>query len=142
MSLITPSAGAPATEIEPGTYPVTLMGLELKTIVVQQEERTVYEWRFAVDGEEDVFVNGLTSDATGPKSKAGAYLVALLGPDAVIPGRGFELEDLVGKRALATVELNANGYPRITNIVAPPRAVKRTVRAQAAPEAGADDLPF
>lgn len=166
--------GAGAQDIEPGTYPVTVVNVTPKTIngVVSEynpsgADQEVFEWAFNVDtdDEEAIEVTGLTSRMTGPKSKLARFLAALLGPDALQPGAQFELSDLVGKSALAKVGLNKNGYPRVEDLMAKPKAVKKAkppvlveveedeeeapapprkaakpIRAQAADDT--DDLPF
>lgn len=126
MPLITVGAGA--SELDPGTYPVTCVGVEQKTITVENEDRQVFEWKFNVDTDdpdEVIEVNGLTSIMTGPKSKTAQFISALLGPDALQPGAEFDLPDFVGKSALATVGLNKNGYPRVEGLVAIPKVAKR-----------------
>lgn len=125
MPLITVGSGA--SELDPGTYPVTCVGVEQKTITVENEDRQVFEWKFNVDTDDDevIEVNGLTSIMTGPKSKTAQFIAALLGPDALQPGAEFDLPDFVGKSALATVGLNKNGYPRVEGLVAIPKVAKR-----------------
>ena len=140
MSLITVGSGAPESELEPGTYPASLAALSQKRINVRGEDSDVFEWVFHIpvqDGGDPIPVNGLTSTMTGPKSKTWAFLQALLGPQAVEPGKQFGPDDLVGKEALVNVELNANGYPKVTGIVAMPKSMARP----AAPAATATPTP-
>jgi hypothetical protein len=126
MPLITVGSGAP--DVEAGTYPVTCVGMEPKRITIPAtgEEKDVFDWRFTVDGsdsdgQDPLVVNGLTSQMTGPKSKTVQFLTALLGPEAMEPGRSFDLPDIVGKQALGVIELNPAGWPKITGLVPLPR---------------------
>lgn len=138
MPLITVGAGA--QDIEPGTYPVTVTNVVQKTIsgVISEynpsgADQQVFEWSFNIDTDDDeeIEVQGLTSTMTGPKSKLARFLAALLGPDALQPGAEFDLPDLVGKSALAKVGLNKNGYPRVEDLMAKPKPVKKVKPAPA-----------
>ena len=135
MSLITVGSGMPDSDIEPGIYPATVIGLRADTIVVDGEEKEVFVWTFSIPTEDEgaIELEGLTSQIVTPRSKAYAYLVALLGQAAVGTGAGFNDTDLVGKNCLVTVDLNKNGYTRVSNITAAPRgAIARPAPAQAA----------
>ena len=81
--IITISAGAPASDLTPGVYKVTLTDIsEPRTIFPQSgpnagKEVQLRDWTFALeDGTE---VSGSASTASGPKSKTFAWLTALLG---------------------------------------------------------------
>jgi hypothetical protein len=81
--IITISAGAPASDLTPGVYEVTLTDIsEPRTIFPQSgpnagKEVQLRDWTFALeDGTE---VTGSASTASGPKSKTFAWLTALLG---------------------------------------------------------------
>ena len=89
--IITISAGAPASDLTPGVYEVTLLDIsEPRTIYPQTgpnagKEVQLRDWTFALeDGTE---VTGSACTASGPKSKTFAWLTALLGgtPPAVGP---------------------------------------------------------
>lgn len=136
MGLIKTSSGMPALDIEPGTYPATLVGVRQITIQVDGDDKTMFEWTF--DLGDDLELSGLTSLFTGPKSKTWKFLVALLGAENVKVDQDFDPADLIGKTALVTVEPNRNGYPRVTECVAPPRT--RT-RASGVPVAAPADTP-
>ncbi len=146
MPLITVGAGV--QELEPGTYPVTVTNVVQKTIsgVISEYNPTgadqqVFEWSFNVDTDDDeeIEVQGLTSTMTGPKSKLARFLAALLGPDALQPGAEFDLPDLVGKSALAKVGLNKNGYPRVEDLMAKPKAIKKAKPAPVLEEVEEDE---
>lgn len=95
-----------------------------------------------------------TSVATGPKSKLFMRMAALNGGKGPRIGEAVELNDYVGKRAILTIEINANGYPKIVNVGAIPAemlqrdfaaATGAPVREPVAVPAGAapvDDLDF
>jgi hypothetical protein len=161
---ITVGSGMPDDQLPPGNYPASLVSVTEKTIDVKGESRDVYEWKFAVPTQEDdgtagdpIEVTGLSSQMTGPKSKTAAFLVALLGPNAVQPGATFTMNDLIGKECLIQTELNDSGYAKVVGATplpvqtAPRRATNREAAAAPAPKPAAvavaqgedeDDLPF
>ena len=117
---ITVGSGMPDDQLAPGNYPASLVSVTEKSIDVKGESRDVYEWTFAVPTQEDdgspgepIKVSGLSSQMTGPKSKTAAFLVALLGPQAVQPGATFTMNDLIGKECLIQTELNDSGYAKV-----------------------------
>lgn len=61
-----------------------------------------------------------TSTATGVKSKTYERLVALRGGKAPSVGERIELNDYAGYRAILTIEINANGYPKVKSVGAIP----------------------
>jgi hypothetical protein len=149
MPVITVGSGA-ATDIKPGTYEATLIAVNVKHLVPgfnnpNNEEKMFYEWVFALDNGEQV--QGLTSSFTGPKSTTFKYLVALEGPDKVVPGVGFDTDLLIGKRALVQIGLNDNGWPRIEGLMPPLKPAAPVAPRAAAPvavetAAVEDELPF
>lgn len=151
MSLIKLTSGG--SDLEPGTYPVMVTAITPKVVPYNGEDNDVLEWKFELvdTGEE---ITGLTSRNTGTRSKIAQFITALLGPEAAAVGAEFSEADLIGKGALASVILNAKGWPKVDALMPMPRtrtrpapvdsrpvAAAATVRAQAAP-AGDDDLPF
>lgn len=158
---ITVGSGVPDDQLPPGNYPASLTAVVERTIEVKGESRDVFEWTFAVataddDGTpgEPIKISGLSSQMTGPKSKTAAFLVALLGPDAVKPGATFTMNDLIGKTCLIQTDLNEAGYHKVVGATPTPvtTAVRPSNRAAAAaavpaaaPAADSDpdaDLPF
>lgn len=132
MPLITIGAGIP--DIEPGSYPVTVVNVVRKTIPGTVNEynpsgadQEVYEWTFNVDSDDDeiIEVQGITSTKTGEGAKLIRHLTALLGPDVLKPGANFDLPDLIGKSAIAKVGVNARGYARVEELMAIPKPTKR-----------------
>lgn len=113
--------GAPA--IDPGTYPATLTNLSKKTFQADGEERTIVIWEFGieVDGQGQT-IEGVTSKATGPKSKAFGWLVALLGATKVTTGDRFRRSDLIGRECLVEVGPDPkSGWPKVHDVMAPIR---------------------
>ena len=129
MPRIRVTSGGP--EIDPGTYPVTLVEVEgPKTIVPQTgpnagQEVDIFVWKFAVDeGDYDgTEIEATSSTNSGPKSKLYGFLAALLSKAPAIDAE-FELAELAGRRALATIEADPkSGWMRITGLTAMPAAM-------------------
>jgi len=160
---ITIGSGEPEDQLAPGNYPARLKSVVEKSITVQGEDRDVFEWTFLVDTTNDdgtpaepIEVGGLSSRMTGPLSKTAAFLVALLGPQAVQPGATFTMNDLVGKACLIQTSVNKGGYAKVDGATPLPvkaavRATNRAAAAVAVPAVSAaaepadeadDDLPF
>lgn len=135
--IITISAGAPVTQIEPGVYEVTLTEIsEPRTIFPQTgpnagSEVTLRDWTFALeDGTE---IRGSASIANGPKSKTFAWLTALLGGQAPVVGQAYPKSQLLGRMALATITVDEGGWPKISNLSALPKARSATPAPTAPP---------
>jgi hypothetical protein len=155
--IITISAGAPASDLTPGVYEVTLTDIsEPRTIYPQTgpnagKEVQLRDWTFALeDGTE---VTGSASTASGPKSKTYAWLTALLGGTPPAVGQSYPKSQLLGREALATITIDEGGWAKIANLSARPktRAVQPVgavapASAPAQPVAAqpvvSDDLPF
>jgi len=128
VPLISVTTGGP--DIDPGTYPVTLVDIEGPKVITPQsgptagQEMEILVWKFAVDeGEfEGTEIEATTSTNTGPKSKVYGFLTALLGGKPPAENAQFEATDLAGRRALATVERPENGWAKIRSLVALPVA--------------------
>jgi len=146
---ITVGTGMPDDQLPPGNYPASLTSVVERTIDVKGESRDVYEWTFEVPTEEEdgspgdpIKVSGLSSQMTGPKSKTAAYLVALLGPQAVQPGATFTMNDLIGKDCLIQTDLNDSGYAKVVGAVPlPTSAARRPSNREAAGAATAEAKP-
>jgi len=156
---ITVSAGAPAIDLQPGTYEVVLTALDGPRTILPQtgpnagKEVDVYDWTFALTDDSDTTIQGTTSTASGPKSKLFSWLTALLGGRPPAVGQTFDAGSLVGRMALATISINDGGWPRIENLSALPtrrqaatQAAAQSEIAQPAQRRGqpvaAEDLPF
>ena len=104
-------------EVEPGVYIGTLIGLRPFefTDPQTQETKRLIEWQFGTEIPiplpDGTFYepSGVTSMATGPKSKAFAWLVALLGPAAVTPSAQFRASVLIGRQAQLTIGPDKKG---------------------------------
>ena len=154
--IITISAGAPASDLTPGVYEVTLTDIsEPRTIFPQTgpnagKEVQLRDWTFALeDGTE---VTGSASTASGPKSKTYAWLTALLGgtPPAVgpvatrspsssaaRPWRRSRSTRAAGRRSRTSRPARRRGRrPRW------PRTGRGSARPVAAQPVAADQLPF
>lgn len=129
MTTLTVTQGGP--DIADGVYPVTLVAINgPKTVTAQRgpkagQDIELFDWDFAIDdGDYDgTVIQASTSTASGPKSKMFAYLTALLGGKAPVVGSSFEVTDLCGRRALATIRKDDSGWPRIENLGAMPQAM-------------------
>lgn len=103
------------------------------------------EWTWAIDGapEDADLVWGRTSGASGPKSKAYGWLVALFGGVAIPPNTHLDDKQLVGRQALISVRRNEQGYTNIEGVMAMPKAPAAAGRKPApVATANPDDLPF
>lgn len=129
MSFIEITQSGP--DIPDGVYPVTLVDIKgPKTVTAQRgpkagQEIQLLDWQFAVDdGPHDgVVIEASTSTASGPRSKMYGYLTALFGGVAPAIGSNFEKTDLAGRRALATVKKDEQGWLRIENLGAMPASM-------------------
>jgi hypothetical protein len=145
---ITVSAGAPATDIEPGTYVAVLSAIDgPKTIIPRGgpnpgQPTDILEWTFATDEAE---VQGITSAKYGPNSKTVKWLTAILGTAPAV-GQTLTAEQLIGREVQIVVAISDSGWPKVTDLVAMPKRPGKPVAkpAPVAPvEQAADgDLPF
>lgn len=129
MSFIEITQSGP--DIPDGVYPVTLVDIKgPKTVTAQRgpkagQDIALLDWEFAIDdGPHDgVVIQASTSTASGPRSKMYAFLTALFNGVAPQIGSGFEKTDLCGRRALATVKKDEQGWLRIENLGAMPASM-------------------
>ena len=118
-----------AVHVEPGVYPATFKGYELRKLRVSGEEREVIAWIFEIEAgeeEESVEVEGMTSTkfSVGRKpSKAVQWVSALLGREVKV-GDKIDLDELVGKECMVKVEdrkLNDGTIvSRVTDVIRKP----------------------
>jgi len=122
MTTITVTSGAP--DIQDGQYPMYLKKLDgPKTITPKTgpnagQDVDIYDWLFETSTGIEIPEN--TSVASGPRSKMYAWLTALLGGRPPQLGQTFSNNDLEGKYVLGTIQKDANGWPKITNLSAMP----------------------
>lgn len=136
MPFITVNQSGP--DIEDGVYPVILVDIKgPKTVMAQRgpkagQEIDLLDWEFAVDdgAREGTVISSSTSTASGPRSKMFAYITALSNGVAPAIGANFEKQDLVGRRALATIRKDDTGWPRIENLGAMPVSMQQQKFAQ------------
>lgn len=126
---ITVSKGGPTEDIADGVYIVTLVDIKgPKTVTARRgvnagKDVELLDWEFAVDDGGPMagyMISASSSTASGPKSKLYAFLTALFGGQAPAVGMSFEKPNLVGRRALATIQHDDGGYPIIANLGALP----------------------
>ena len=136
---ITISRGGPTDDIEDGVYSVILTEIsDPKTVLAQRgpkagNEISLIDWTFAVDeGDlEGAEITATTSTASGPKSKTYAYLTALFGGKAPPVGTQLQKDQIVGRRALATIAHNDGGWPIVANLGAIPNTMPLPQQRQA-----------
>jgi hypothetical protein len=134
--------GKPIPKAEPATYPAMLTGIEPFQINEgTADAKMLLRWDFSLDGLEDpevpglaLVLDGVTSLATGPRSKMRAWVTALLGRalDEKI-GLADLRKQAVGRECFVTVEINEAGYSKVANVVPPVRKPASPPAAVAAP---------
>jgi len=139
---------APAT-VPAGTYPGTFGGIEAKES--QRDHNPYLRWTLTVlthEGLKDV--SGVSSTATGPKSKSYRWFAGLLGRKPA-PDERINVDSLIGRPCTVVLEENEDGFSNVVEILPPPRLSETTVQAYVAEAdlgaaamaaSGADDLPF
>ena len=109
------------SSIKAGTYDARLKAIEGFKATFEGEERDLIRWTFEVAVDEGVEeLDGVTSMATGGKSKMRGWVTSLLGrqPEA---GEKLGKLGLVGKVCMVVVALNDAGYPKIDAVLPPKR---------------------
>ena len=126
-----------------GVYEVALISIsEPRTVTAQRGERagqdvTLLDWQFAIgdDGPHaGQVIEASTSTASGPKSKMYSWLTALFEGKSPPVGTELDIEKhLIGRRALATIRRDTEGWYRIENLGALPSRAATPLPAPAAP---------
>jgi len=162
VASITISAGSKVNAYsgDDGTFAATLVEFgdvvstdnEGKPLIssVDGQPYSYREWTWAIDGapEDANLIWGRTSGASGPKSKAYGWLVALFGGVAIPANTHLDDTQLCGRMALISVRRNPEtGYTNIEGVMAMPKAPTAAPKAAGkpvpVPVATADaDLPF
>ena len=101
-----------SVEIDDGTYPATLESVEPYEHPQYGLGRK-WAWLIEHDGKLDSLTS-ITSGNTGPKSKAYAWLTALLGR---APKAGEKIEDPTGTRVLLQITHNDKGFPQVAAVL-------------------------
>jgi hypothetical protein len=127
MPFIEIKRGGSDVEIPDGVYAVTLVDIsDPRTVTAQRgpnagQDVTLIDWTFALDNGDTV--DASTSTASGPRSKMYAFLTALFGGKAPPVGTQLEKDHLIGRQALATIQTDEGGWPRIMNLGAVPNTM-------------------
>jgi hypothetical protein len=142
--------GKPIPKAEIGTYPAILTGIEpFKINEGTADAKTLLRWDFMLAGLEDpevpgqsLILDGVTSMATGPRSKMRAWVTALLGRglDEKIGLTGLRTQ-LVNKECFVQVGINDDGYSRVENVVPPARKPATPPATQPGEFSGAPTTP-
>lgn len=131
-----------------GTYPATLIGLEdfeAPDFNNPEDTKTLRRWTFGLDGEVDVDgnpaeIDGVSSTALGPRSKAYGWIEALLGRK-LEKGETVTRSQLLNQNCLVKVEQNADGYSKIVAVLPPLKARGGTSPASQRPAVTYPDSP-
>lgn len=116
--------------VAPGAYPAVCTGIE---VIPAKGVNTPYRrWEFTLADGTGRTAPGTSSMQTTPGSKAGKWAAALIGR---VPAVGENLT-LIGQPCTIVVELNDNGYEKVTSVLprqaAPPAAAPFRVPEDAA----------
>jgi hypothetical protein len=112
-----------------GSYPATLIGLEdydAPDFNNPEDTKTLRRWTFGLDGEVDsdgnpAEIDGISSTALGPRSKAYGWIEALLGRK-LEKGETISRSQLLNLTCYVKVEANDDGYSKITAVIPKPKA--------------------
>lgn len=107
--------------VKAGTYDARLKALVPFDAQYEGEERHLIKWVFQVAVDEGIEeLEGVTSRATGPKSKMRGWVASLLGrqPDG---GERLGGLGLVGKPCMVVIALDDGGYPKVDAVLPPKR---------------------
>lgn len=106
--------GAGTASVPPGTYTGSLVKVDSEKVNSAYGEKMMWRWTFLLNvNGEGRELDALTSQATSPKSKAYAFLTAILGRP---PAIGESLEPPIGKQVLVSVVEKDNGFAKISGL--------------------------
>lgn len=135
MTFITVSQGGPKPEddIPDGVYALQLTDIkDPRTVTARRgpkagQDIDLIDWIFYIDKPgsplHDRQIDGVTSTASGPRSKMFAWLTALLGGRPPAINQQFSKADLIGRYAYGTVAHDDGGWPQIDSLGAMPEDV-------------------
>jgi hypothetical protein len=103
--------------IPPGVYPATVSEIVLREA---DDGREWLAWEFALD--DGRRIGGGTSYALGVRTKAFAWITALLGRERMGGGTQITETDLQGAVCQIVVELDAEGLPKVGSVLPPSMA--------------------
>ena len=127
-------------------YPATLTGIQERFLDKGQYPGWKVFWTFAIEGREQIIeIEAMTSAATGENSKAGPWLVSLVGRERYEGRKSSPItkDEIVGRECGILVQFNDNGWPRVTSVL--PRQGEAAKPKPAPKKESAedfDDLPF
>lgn len=100
-------------------------------------------WTFGIRDAEMYEVEGTTSEATGPKSKARPWIESLMGKQAAADALKGVLkpDDLIGKDCIVFVTINEAGWPKVKQVMPDTSQSANAPRRAAEPPAVVDDTP-
>jgi hypothetical protein len=147
------TVSSPANDVEAGVYEVALVRIsDPRTVTAMRgpsagKDVDLIDWEFEIlkGPHAGKVLNVSSSTASGPKSKMYGFLTALEGGKSPTRGTSFEKSDLIGKMALATVTIDDEGWPRISNLSAMPASMLQAHFSEATrpkPQEAPQDLPF
>ena len=132
------SQGAGQSDIAPGTYRVTLTEIsEVRTNTATRgpnagKEFSIRDWTFYTDDDQEIRDSASVSKSN--RSKQYQWVTALLGGTPPALDQKLSLGQLIGREAIATVDL-VDGWPKIVTLSAIPK--ERAKPADAASPAAA-----
>ena len=100
-------------EVPAGTYPAVITDIQVKASKADGSEFRV--WTFTLADGSGRTITGASSMQSTPKSKAGKWVAAIIGR---VPTVGEKIE-LVGRHCVISVEINDDGYEKVTGVMAP-----------------------
>jgi len=119
---MTMTVGVVAT-IDDGTYAANLIALEDFVFGEGNEAKTLRRWKFGLDALDSegnpAEIDGVSSLALGPKSKAYGWVTALMGRP-LVEAEEITRSMLINRECLVEV-YQKEGYSKIRNVVAAPR---------------------
>lgn len=125
-------------------YPATLTNLVERYIEAGQWPGWKVIWTFAIEGKTSTEeIETMSSTATGESSKAGPWLVSLVGKARYDERatKPITKEELIGRECAILVQFSDKGWPRVTSVL--PRAGGPATPKPPKPTAADfDDLPF
>lgn len=114
--------GGDSADIPPGTYEAELLEIETLNSAQYGDFR---KWRFALTNGSTV--DGATSMSDNARSKAGKWIIAILGR---IPTKGEKVNPVGGKCLVQVIE-NSDGWPKVENVLPPMAAGSPTAKPEA-----------
>lgn len=117
--------GSGGGNAEAGTYVATLDRVDGPREITTKDGSVmdIFEWHFVLSNGETV--KGTTSTASGPRSKLYGWLMALNNGKAPKINDLVELNDFRGRRVSITIEIKADGWPKIVTVSAIPLEVQQ-----------------